>query len=73
VRQWLISKGFQGLEGQKMPEMNDDIVNEITDRYIELFNILSEQPFEKNVYENREQLLEKRVKEALKSLGVSVE
>jgi phosphoribosylaminoimidazole-succinocarboxamide synthase len=37
VRQWLISCGFQGLEGQQMPEWSDDKVNEISSRYIELF------------------------------------
>jgi phosphoribosylaminoimidazole-succinocarboxamide synthase len=37
VRQWLISKGFQGKEGQVVPEMNDELVESISDRYIELF------------------------------------
>ena len=37
VRQWLIENGFQGLEGQNVPEMTDDIVNQISERYIELF------------------------------------
>ena len=35
VRQWLIENGFQGLEGQAVPEMSDDKVSEISDRYIE--------------------------------------
>ena len=37
VRQWLIENGFQGLEGQKVPEMTDEIVSQISERYIELF------------------------------------
>jgi phosphoribosylaminoimidazole-succinocarboxamide synthase len=37
VRQWLIANGFQGKEGQKIPEMTDEIVNSISERYIELF------------------------------------
>ncbi len=37
VRQWLISNGFQGLEGQTMPVMPDDFVQVVSDRYIELF------------------------------------
>ncbi|NQV53084.1 MAG: phosphoribosylaminoimidazolesuccinocarboxamide synthase [Flavobacteriales bacterium] len=37
VRQWLISNGFQGLEGQSMPVMPDDFVKVVSDRYIELF------------------------------------
>src|SRR5690606_39991159 len=37
VREWLISEGFQGKEGQKMPEMPDELVLQISERYIELF------------------------------------
>ena len=37
VREWLIANGFQGKEGQKMPNMPDAFVDEITDRYIELY------------------------------------
>ena len=37
VRQWLIANGFQGKEGQSLPEMNDELVESISDRYIELF------------------------------------
>lgn len=44
VRQWLIENGFQGLEGQAIPEMNDDKILEISNRYIELYeNITGEQ------------------------------
>lgn len=43
VRQWLIANGFQGKEGQTVPEMTDEIVQSISDRYIELFeNIMGE-------------------------------
>ncbi len=37
VRQWLISNGFQGLEGQQMPEMPDSFVETVTERYVELY------------------------------------
>ena len=37
VRQWLISQGFQGLAGQQMPEMSDEVVESISQRYQELF------------------------------------
>jgi phosphoribosylaminoimidazole-succinocarboxamide synthase len=37
VRQWLIANGFQGKEGQMVPEMSDELVDSISDRYIELF------------------------------------
>ena len=43
VREWLMAKGFQGQEGQQVPEMTEDIVNGITERYIELYeNIIGE-------------------------------
>ena len=37
VRQWLIENGFQGLDGQKIPEMTEEVVNNISDRYVELY------------------------------------
>lgn len=43
VREWLMANGFQGQEGQKVPEMTTEVVNHITDRYIELYeNIVGE-------------------------------
>jgi phosphoribosylaminoimidazole-succinocarboxamide synthase len=43
VREWLIENGFQGLEGQQIPVMNEEKINEISERYIELYeNILGE-------------------------------
>lgn len=43
VRQWLITNGFQGLEGQKVPEMTDAYIETVSDRYIELYeNIMGE-------------------------------
>ncbi len=47
VRQWLISNGFQGKEGQSIPEMTDEIVESISDRYIELFEKITGETFEK--------------------------
>ncbi len=37
VREWLMENGFQGKEGQKVPEMTDEFVNQISERYIELY------------------------------------
>ncbi len=45
VRQWLIENDFQGLEGQKMPEMPDAFVDTITERYIELYEKISGKKF----------------------------
>ncbi|MCO5723358.1 phosphoribosylaminoimidazolesuccinocarboxamide synthase [Robiginitalea marina] len=45
VRQWLISKGFQGLQGQVLPEMDDSYIASISERYIELFEQILGEPF----------------------------
>jgi phosphoribosylaminoimidazole-succinocarboxamide synthase len=47
VRQWLIENGFQGLDGQVMPEMPDEFVEVVTDRYIELYEVITGSKFEK--------------------------
>jgi len=47
VRQWLIENGFQGLEGQTVPEMTNDLVNQISERYIELFENITGDTFVK--------------------------
>jgi phosphoribosylaminoimidazole-succinocarboxamide synthase len=47
VRQWLIENDFQGLDGQKMPEMPDSFVNLVTSRYIELFEKITGKDFKK--------------------------
>ncbi|WP_430407020.1 phosphoribosylaminoimidazolesuccinocarboxamide synthase [Fluviicola sp.] len=47
VRQWLIENGFQGLEGQVMPDMPDSFVDTITERYIELYEKITGNSFEK--------------------------
>jgi phosphoribosylaminoimidazole-succinocarboxamide synthase len=45
VRQWLISEGFQGLEGQVMPNMPNDFVQSVSERYIELFELITGDKF----------------------------
>ena len=47
VRQWLIENGFQGKEGQQIPEMNDEKIIEISNRYIELFEQITGEQFVK--------------------------
>jgi phosphoribosylaminoimidazole-succinocarboxamide synthase len=48
VRQWLISNNFQGLQGQKVPEMSDDYIITVSDRYIELFENITSESFVKS-------------------------
>lgn len=45
VREWLISNGFQGLEGQEMPDMPDEFVWEISERYIHLYQMITGEEF----------------------------
>jgi|TARA_B110000285_G_scaffold230823_1_gene298140 phosphoribosylaminoimidazole-succinocarboxamide synthase len=47
VRQWLISNGFQGLEGQKVPEMDNTLIDSISERYIELYENITGRAFVK--------------------------
>lgn len=47
VRQWLIKNGFQGLENQIVPEMTDDYIESVSERYIELYENIMGEPFEK--------------------------
>jgi phosphoribosylaminoimidazole-succinocarboxamide synthase len=47
VRQWLIRNGFQGLERQNLPVMNDDYIDIVSQRYIELYEQIMGVPFEK--------------------------
>jgi phosphoribosylaminoimidazole-succinocarboxamide synthase len=47
VRQWLIENNFQGLDGQTMPVMHDDFVKVVTDRYIELFEKITGNEFDR--------------------------
>lgn len=47
VRQWLIENGFQGLEGQSVPEMSDKYIEKVSQRYIELYENITGKSFEK--------------------------
>ena len=46
VRQWLIENGFQGKEGQQVPEMTEEIVQSISERYIELYEHITGEKFQ---------------------------
>nr|WP_299340336.1 phosphoribosylaminoimidazolesuccinocarboxamide synthase [Allomuricauda sp.] len=47
VRQWLISNGFQGLEGQTVPEMSDEYITTVSERYIELYESITGETFKR--------------------------
>lgn len=61
VRQWLIANGFQGKDGQQVPEMTDEIVESISDRYIELFEKITGQAFVKADTAQIEKRIEKAI------------
>ena len=65
VRRWLIENGFQGLEGQQIPDMTDEYIETVSERYIELYeNILGEK-FVKADITNIDERIEKNVLEYL--------
>ena len=45
VREWLMENGFQGQAGQKVPEMTDAFVNQVSERYIELYEKITGEKF----------------------------
>ena len=61
VRQWLITNGFQGKDGQQIPEMNDDKIEEISNRYIELYEQITGESFVKATTNNILNRIEKNV------------
>ena len=61
VRQWLISNGFQGLEGQTLPEMTDEYIETVSDRYIELYENITGETFVKADISNIQERIEKNV------------
>ncbi|RKF03325.1 phosphoribosylaminoimidazole-succinocarboxamide synthase [Tenacibaculum lutimaris] len=61
VRQWLIENGFQGKEGQQIPEMSDTKINEISNRYIELYEQITGEAFVKANTEDVLERIEKNV------------
>ncbi|MEH6407755.1 MAG: phosphoribosylaminoimidazolesuccinocarboxamide synthase [Leeuwenhoekiella sp.] len=66
VRQWLIAAGFQGKDGQKVPEMTDAYIQTVSDRYIELYENITGESFIKADVENIQSRIENNVCEYLK-------
>ncbi|EJW97392.1 phosphoribosylaminoimidazolesuccinocarboxamide synthase [gut metagenome] len=61
VREWLMDNGFQGKEGQQVPEMTEEIVDGISNRYIELYEHITGETFCKEADENLAERIEKNV------------
>lgn len=69
VRQWLIENGFQGLEGQKVPEMTGELVKQISERYIELFENITGDKFVKGDVANANQRIQNNIAQFIASRG----
>jgi len=61
VREWLMENGFQGKEGQKVPEMTEDFVNLVSTRYQELFEKITGKPFKPADLEGAEERIQQNV------------
>ena len=61
VREWLMDNGFQGKAGQKVPEMTPEIVSQISDRYIELYEHITGEKFERADHDDLTSRIEKNV------------
>jgi phosphoribosylaminoimidazole-succinocarboxamide synthase len=66
VRQWLMENGFQGKDGQKVPEMTDEFVRSVSERYIELFENITGQQFKKEDVSEADAV--KKINETLSTL-----
>jgi phosphoribosylaminoimidazole-succinocarboxamide synthase len=69
VRQWLIANGFQGKEGQKVPEMTDKFIEEVSERYIELYEKITGEKFQKSETKDILKRVENNTKTFLKTLN----
>lgn len=65
VREWLIENGFQGKDGQAVPEMTDEKVTSISERYIELFEKVTGMKFQKNNLDHPLERIEKAILRAM--------
>ena len=65
VRQWLIENGFMGQDGQQVPEMSDEYVNSVSERYIELYEHIVGKPFVKSDTEHIDERIKANIKDYL--------
>ena len=68
-RQWLIQNNFQGKDGQELPKINDQIVMDVSERYIELYNKITGSKFDNTISANTVNQIEENVIKALKLIS----
>ena len=71
VREWLMENGFQGKEGQSIPEMSDEVIGQISERYIELYEVVTGKTFLKHDMNFSD--VEKKIAQALEALNMEEE
>lgn len=70
VREWLMENDFSGKEGQKLPEMPDEFIKTVSERYIELYEKITGEQFKPAPTENILQRIENNVKNSLEKMAV---
>ncbi|NSW45562.1 MAG: phosphoribosylaminoimidazolesuccinocarboxamide synthase [Bacteroidales bacterium] len=70
VREWLMQKGFKGEAGQKVPEMSDEFVNQVSERYIELYEKITGKKFIKANIENIEERIYNNIQFFLQKISI---
>ena len=68
VREWLVEQGFQGDEGQKVPEMSDDFIKQVSERYIELFEKITGEKFKYMESEDVKKRIEQNTLQSLERI-----
>lgn len=68
VREWLIANDFQGKEGQSVPEMPDDFINQVSERYIELFEHITGDNFQRAESQDINERIYNNISEFLESV-----
>jgi len=68
VREWLVEQGFQGNEGQEVPEMSDDFIKQVSERYIELFEKITGEKFKYMESEDVKKRIEQNTLQSLERI-----
>ncbi len=68
VREWLMEQGFQGRDGEQLPEINDEFVQQISQRYIELYESITGEKFQKSDNTNIANRIEENVTKSINNL-----
>lgn len=68
VREWLVEQGFQGDEGHKVPEMGDDFIRQVSERYIELFEKITGEKFKYMESEDVKKRIEQNTLQSLERI-----